>query len=294
MPKIKIVALLVVFSTQCYSQDYRKQQNEILVFNVLSDGLISGVASTFNKKEDEKFLPVFARNFGKGCLGGLVKYMAKYQTFYLKSQQNIHMAPVNRALFFLGHSMSQNASMNERLLENYYFNLYGLNFNYSPYREKGDRFKTRLSIGTLASVIYLYGRGDRIDFYKTLEYGQFYLDLNDEANFQGNLIGGRAMYNAFSIRTNGNGAAAQHVVPHELIHTYQNYNYFGVSSIYRKRLETVLNKSKIYQIVTRFVDLDYEPLFFTTAYQLQPEPRYYRNFFEYEAQHFSTRMYIDR
>ncbi|MFK8039637.1 MAG: hypothetical protein AB8B74_15200, partial [Crocinitomicaceae bacterium] len=236
----------------------------------------------------------FAKNFGKGCLGGLIKYSAKYQTHYFRQPFIVYFAPVNRAFFFLGHSMVMNASMNEALLETYFCNLYGFNFQYRAKEDKGNRLKTRLSLGTVGAVIYLSAFGDKVNIFKTLEYGQFYLDLKENATSQGMPIGGRALYNAMSIQKGPNGFPAQSVIPHEMVHTYQMYDYFGLSSMYKTKLDQQLTKSKFYNTITRFVDLDYESVFFSIFYGLQPKPKYYKNYFEFEAQHFSLRQYINR
>ena len=283
--------ILLMIQHNGLAQDYNKQRNELFAYNIVANGLISGVSSVFNKQPNEKMWGVFIRNFGKGCLGGLVKYSAKYQTFYFRQLSNLYFAPVNRAFFFLGHSMVMNASMNERLLSNYHCHFYGLNFNYRAQAAKGNRLSAKLSISTLLSVASLTLRGDRIDVFKTLEYGQFYLDLTSNTTQN---IGGRALFNAISIGKGQNGSPFQSVVPHEIIHTYQTYDYFALSSFYKKKEDKFLSKYKVYNTIHRFIDFDYEPLFFSALYLVQPTPKYYRNFFEFEAQHFSTRAYIDR
>ncbi len=285
-----LTALLMLFSIQSRAQDYNKQRNELFAYNILTNGMISGVSSLFNKQPNEKAWRVFTTNFGKGCLGGLVKYTAKYQTFYFRQLSNVYFAPVNRAFFFIGHSMVMNASMNERLLSNYHCHFYGINFNYRARESKGDRLKARLSFSTMASIVSLTLRGDRIDLFKTLEYGQFYMDLNSYALTK---IGGRALFNVISIGKTANGSF-QSVVPHEIIHTYQTYDFFAVSSMYKTKQDQFFSKSKVYNAITHFIDLDYEPLFFSTLYLIQPEPKYYKNFFEFEAEHFSKRLFIDR
>lgn len=291
--RVILIGLLMLFSWHNFAQDYQKQRNEIFISNVLSNGLISGVASTFNKKPTEKLWLVFAKNFGKGCLGGMIKYTAKYQTHYLHQPVMVFFAPINRAFFFLGHSIAMNASMNERMLEHYYCHFYGVNFDYKTSAAKGKRLSARLSLGSTVSLIYFLARGDKMDIYKTIEFGQFYLDLSKGVNYKGNPLGGQALYNAISIGKY-NGQSYQSVIPHEVVHTYQIYDYFGLTSIYKKKFDRQLSKIKIYNTVARFVDLDYEPLIYSSFYLLQPKPRYFANYFEYEAEHFERRGYVER
>jgi len=56
--------------------------------------------------------------------------------------------------------MVMNDSMNERILENYYYNLYGFNINYEAYEDRGNRFQVRLSTSVLGSLIYLLAKGE--------------------------------------------------------------------------------------------------------------------------------------
>ena len=65
---------------------YRAQQNQVLITNVLSNGLMAGIGGVIHKKKGEKFFPVFLKSFGKGCVGGMVKYTAKYQTHFFSNQ----------------------------------------------------------------------------------------------------------------------------------------------------------------------------------------------------------------
>ena len=293
--KLKLILILitVLFNTS-YSQNYQSQRNEILAYNVLSNGLMSGIGGVIHKKKGEKFFPVFIKSFGKGCLGGLIKYSAKSQTFTFRNSQLNLLAPINRAYFFLGHSITMNASRNEKMFSNYYCNFYGVNFHYDHLAKKGEKFNSRLSLGTVVSILdFSLIQKHKLDFYKTLEFGEFYYDLKPNTILRGIPISGLAKYNVMAIeKFNGNPRTA--VIPHELIHNYQYYDFFSISSLYEKPLNKLLDKSSLYKKVSKYIDFDYEPIFFSLAYSLQPEPTYYKNFFEFEAEHFSSRRFIER
>ena len=187
-----------------------------------------------------------------------------------------------------------NASMNEKSFENIYFNYFGINFKYSASAERGERFSSKLSGGTLVSSILFLTYGDKFNFNKSLEYGLIYFETNPEAtHINGGPLNGRARFNSISVRVR-NRRPVQSVVPHEILHTYQVYDFFALSSFYKTKEKALLDESKIYRFTSKYLELDYEPLFFTTIYLIQPQPRYYKNFFEYEAEHFSSRRYIDR
>lgn len=289
-----LLLLCFIFSIQLSGQSYKKQQDQILVVNILSNGIIGGIGGAIHKKENEKGIHSFIKNFGKGCIGGLTKYVAKTQTYYLRNEANVFLAPLNRAIFFVGHSVSLNASMNQKSLENIYFNFYGINFNYRPFEEKGNKFEAKLSTGTLSSLILFSAIGHKFDLYKTLEYGQFYFELNPSSNYKGSKLNGQAGYNSIAIRSFDNNRIAQEIVPHEIVHTYQAYDFFSFSSFYKNKLEKKLTNSQFYNSSSKYISFDYEPLFFYLLYKTQPEPRYFKNYFEYEAEHFGRRAYINR
>ncbi len=291
LTKIFILTIATILLSLKSSSQFQSQRNEIFAYNILSNGITCGISGAINKGKNEKVLPVFFKNFGKGCLGGLVKYSAKNQTYYLNNSSNTHFALLNRAFFFAGHSMSMNASMNEKLLEKYYLNLYGLNMVYQPKASDHPKFQVRASLGTLTALIYFSFRGHKLDFYKSLEYGQFYHDFKRDGL---RTLDGQASYNVFAIRKFDKGRTAMAVIPHEIVHTYQNYDFFLISNMYKKKLDPILTNCRLYNFASKYVSLDYEGAFFWAAYGLQSEPRYYQNFFEYEAEHFSRRNYISR
>lgn len=295
MKKTILILLVIVFSfSSTFGQSYRKQQDQILAYNILTNALIAGISGAVNKKKGEKLHHAFLKNFGKGGLGGIVKYTAKYQTFYLRYEQSTITAPLNRVLFFAGHSMVMNASLNEPTFKNLYFNYFGFNFKYDTQAEKGTRLSTKLSATTFSSAIFLLNFGDRFNFYKTLEYGFLFFDLHPDAQHPSLVrLDGRSIHNSLAIRE-FNGQHQLGILPHEILHTYQAYDFFALSNIYKEKEQTILNKSKVYRFASKYVDFDYEPIFFTTLYNTQPKPTYFKNFFEYEAEHFSGRKYINR
>lgn len=293
LPKVSYLLLVISVWGQscCFAQDYQRQQKEIFALNIISNGVSAGLSGAFNKQKQEKWFPVFVKNFGKGCLGGAIKYTAKYSSFYLNDVSNNYLALPNRAFFFLGHSITMNASLNQKMFENFYLNLYGFNFYFGPNAGGENKFRVKFSLGTVASVIYFHAQGNKLDYRKSFTYGQFYFDLTPNAKLS---VGGRSFFNVFAIRKYTNGSVYQAAIPHEIVHTYQMYDFFSFSSFYKVKLESSLNKRKLYKTISKYVTFEYQFGFFLSAYLLQPKPTYYRNVFEYEAAHFAEREYIMR
>ena len=291
---VAVLFLLCVTSKPSKSQTYQGQRNQILATNVLSNGLVSGIGGIIHKKKGEKTLPVFLKSFGKGCVGGLIKYSAKSNNYYFRNDDNVIYAPLNRAFFFLGHSMVMNGSRNERLLENYYCNFYGLNFTYSAYKPIGNRLKIRGSLGTLGAAAVYTIKGHKFNFYKTLEYGNLYFDMPRDFEFKGWYPDGLATFNVMSIKSRLNGGSGQRIVPHELGHIFQNYDWFSIGNFYNDQVDKELSRYKLYKTLSRYFRLDYESLFHAIPYALQPKPTYFKNYFEFEAEHFARRTFIRR
>lgn len=289
-----LLLLSFLFPKSSSSQSYNKQNDKVLAYNLAINSIIGGIGGAINKKKGEKIGHAFLKNFLTGGLGGVVKYTAKYQTYYLRYDEQSYYAPLNRVVFFLGHSITMNASMNARTFENLFFNYMGINMNYQPYEKMGNRFSAKLSIGTIYSGLSFAFTGNKFNLNKSLEYGQLYFELNPNTEINGLKVAGLGSYNSFAIEHLRPRQPTQSVVPHEIIHTYQKYDYFALGSFYKKKFDSILTKNKLYNFTTKYIDYDYQFIFQIALYIAQPKPRYYKNFFEFEAEHFSSRRYLKR
>lgn len=277
-------------------QNYRTQQNQVFAYNILSNGLMGGFGGLINKPVNEKWYKAFITNFGKGCLGGLVKYSAKSQIWYLGNQNNNFLILPNRLFFFAGHSMVMNASKHKGLLDTYYLNYLGMDIRWNIRKEENIKpLQVRLSVQTLGSYFYMKNDNSKLDFYRSLECGQLY--FVPDTNFMNSInADGYAGFNTIAIRDRPyNFLKYRNPLPHELIHTYQGYDFFPLTSLYYDRfLEKKIMNIKWCKKLSKYIVLDTDDFYFITAFLLQPEPQYYRNFFEFEAEHFASRNYIKR
>ena len=124
----------VVSST---SQTYRSQQTQILTFNVLLNGVIGGIGGALNKEKGDKLLPVFAKNFLAGCIGGSIKYVAKYDSYNINydpelgnNQKFSGNAWLDKFIYSAGYSIVHNASLNQKPWESFQVNILGINLYY--------------------------------------------------------------------------------------------------------------------------------------------------------------------
>jgi hypothetical protein len=298
-PSAKLLLLAsCLFFQSSKAQSYRTQQNQMLAYNVLSNGLMGGIGGLINRKPGEKWHQVFLKNFGKGCLGGLIKHSAKMQTYYLQYPQNNFLAIPNRLYYFLGHSMVMNASANKKLLSTYHCNLMGMDIRWhaKDSASKARPFEVRLSVQSVISVGSMMRQGHQLDLYRSLEMGLFYFDMDSAYRHPVTRnAAGISDFNSIVIGKQGFGGVQSFVIPHEVVHVYQQYDLYPLRNFFYPRyLEKPLMKNKVYNTLSKYLVSDLESYLFVSAYALQPQPVHYKNFYEYEAQHFGGRQYIYR
>jgi hypothetical protein len=279
---IFLAMLPLLRSTQ--AQSYDAQRTQVFAFNIIGNALVGGIGGAVNTKSGEKVLKTFARNFFKGAVGGLIKYYAKYNVYQVTPQYMSYYININRFTYFLGHSVVMNAARNNQSLETVYFNYCGIEMRYKYRSEK--KFDARLSLASLGSALYYVKNGSDLNLYQSMETGVLYFDVKPG---QLQSFAGQALFNTIAIIR-----PYYNVFPHELVHTYQMYDLMPLSSIYSRPLEMLYENHKVYKFLNRYITSDYEALFFSALYGLQPAPAHYRNYYEFEAQHFQTRQYVPR
>jgi hypothetical protein len=156
---------------------------------------------------------------------------------------------------------------------------------------RSEKFlSVRLSLVTVGAFTSFLIRGHRFDLYKSIEYGIFYFHMNPHIT----KYAGFTTFNCIAIGDNKAGVPLYSVIPHEMIHSYQSYDYFPISNLYTPAMKVKYEKFKLYNVLSKYFRLDYEAAFQGALYEIQPTPKYYKNFYEFEAQHFDTRAYIKR
>jgi hypothetical protein len=274
------------------AQSFHQQTRQVFAYNILLNGLVGGIGGVINKSKEEKFLKVFGRNFLKGSLGGLITYTAKYEVYRLRNPEKYWVAPLNRAFYYLGNSFVYNASLNRSLFSAYRCQFYLFNFDI---HFKGKfRIVPRISLLSVASVSAFFIFGDHLSFNKSIKYGVFYFNQNKK-NLKTRM--GLGLNNAIEITPyplnvygyDGDSWRYE-MIAHEMIHTFQFPDYISISNFTRKSFQGMKSKDG-YKRWSKYFFLDGP--FFPLLYVLYPTPNYF-NFFEYEADHFSTREFIDR
>jgi hypothetical protein len=287
----KLILMIVIFFfciSQVKAQSFQQQSRQIFGYNVILNGVIGGIGGVINKSKEEKILRTFGRNFLKGALGGVITYASKYNIYELRNPEKFWMAPINRAVYYLGNSFVYNASLNQGLFNTYRCQFYLFNFNV----QFKDKFKisARLSVLSMASFGTFLILGDHLNLKNSLNYGVFYFDENKKYIYTRDGLG---LNNAIEISAHPpdvDESFRYTVISHEMIHTYQFADYFSISNFTKQSFKGIKAKEN-YIKLSKYFYLDGP--FFPILYVIYPKP-YYDIFYEYEANHFSTREFVDR
>ncbi len=286
---IYILAFTCLTNT-CYSQN---QERTVFIYNVGFGGLTSGIGAVINKPKGANWKKHFAKGFWQGSIGGLLNYSSK-KTLYLNNlNQNKAFFWPAKILHCAGTSIMQNASLNQPFLENWYLD-YGLvRVDFAIHNK--DKFKVRLLPAGIYATIAA-SRFGKFDLENTLITGQIVFSNKEMIRYSnGNTTTGVSFGRALAFTNN------KQVYPnpyrslaHEIVHQFQ-YNDYQIFTTWLAPFGQKIKSKSIKTIFTKYV---YPDIPFTIiSYNLAGRyvnPHYFRNFYEFEAERFSTNSYVPR
>jgi hypothetical protein len=270
------------------AQSYQQQRRQIFGYNIILNGLVAGVGGVINKSHEEKILNAFGRNFLKGAIGGIITYTAKFEVYQLRNPENYWIAPLDRAFYYIGNSIVYNASLNKSIFDSYRCQFYL--FNIEIHLKRKFKVTPRISLLSLASLGTFFILQDHLNFKNSIKYGLFYFNENKKYIYSREGLG---LNNAIEIAAHPPDTIIDfkyEVIAHEMIHTFQFPDYISISNYMKKSFQGVKSTDK-YKKWSRYFYLDGP--FFPILYVIYPKPNY-QIFYEYEANHFSTRKFIER
>lgn len=289
--KVIILILLLSFS---YIETYaQKQERDVLLYNVAFGGIIAGVGSVINKPKKSDWKKIFVKGFWQGSAGGLLNYTGK-KTIYLNNKhQTANYSWPSKILHSAGLSIIENAALNEPFLQNW-------NIDYGPVRfdfsiNKAKKFKARFLPASIYSVIFASQFGN-FDFKNTLLSGNIVFSKKEisSVSYSSTKLGvsyGRALFFANSSAL---GINKYLILSHEIIHQYQ-YGDYQLLNTWLKPLEKKVKSKLIRNLFTNYIyaDIPYSLLSYNLASRNNRQ-NYFRNFYEFEAQRFSTNRFVPR
>lgn len=281
--------MLVVNSTQAQRHN---QDAALFAYNVGFGALTAGVGAVINKHKGEPWGRTFLRGASQGCLGGALQYAGKKLTYQIVKQQSYWYGWPAKLVHAAGASIVDNAAYNRPFGQSWSLDIgparLDLNLN------NAQPFNVRFNVATIADVVQASQKGS-FNFKQSLQTGFMIYTSNGTFMMQGIKSSGYSFSRSLiydSKPTKDNTSEFMHqTVAHEMVHLmqYREYLVFNtwVSPLALKLPQKWQEPFRRYL----YVELPYETFFYTIEGSHSLD-RYYRNFFEFEAERFSTNRYV--
>lgn len=293
------VCMLVVLTHTAYSQSpdltYRQQKTLAQVYNIGTSALISGVGAIITKKHGANWLGAFAKGFGYGAAGGYIKYQGKNILYNVSAKQNLGYNWLAKTVFSAGESITENAAANIKPWQRWYLPVYFTRLKFD-FRPKQRVFSVLADPLQPIPVLVEFIKGRHLDMGLTAKAGIFIFDSRKELTVRGIKVDGYAT--SASVTYDSYGFAPDnpyryHVFGHEMVHNLQYYDFTG----FRGYLGNDINELES----QNFISLYLNPAPYITdalyliegGYHKANPQQYYRNYFEFEAEFFSTRQKVN-
>ncbi len=269
----------------------QKQEQQVFVYNIGLGGISSGIGALINKPKNTNWKKTFIKAFWQGSIGGLLNYTSK-KTLYLNNlNQNTNYFWPAKILHSAGCSIMENAALNEPFLQNW-------NIDYGPFRfdfsiKSKKKFKVRFLPTSIYALVAVSKYG-KFDLKYTLKTGNIVFSSNDLIRFpnggtENGLSFGRAI-----VFVNNSQNNIYKLLAHEIVHQFQ-YSESQIINTWLKPVGMKIKSKSIQNIFTKYVyaDIPYHFLnYYLAGYH--PSPHYFRNFYEFEAERFSTNKFVQR
>lgn len=302
MSPLKKAALLLSFWVWFFplakAQSYQKQRREIIAYNVLSTATTAAIGALINKKKNEKWFPVFYRSFLSGAVGGYLMHEGKNLLFHIKKKESLYWGWPAKLIFFAGSSIAENVSANRKPWERFHMNFGFVRLQFEPMAK--EKLSATILLSELTTTFMLATRGS-FDIKRSLQFGNTIFTSNRSLSNNGDrLLEGYALGESFIVNRSYFDTARSffyYIVTHEAVHTFQNNNFITVNPYFKKISDSVAVKSKLFNKTRNFFTLDLDQPLFWGLYYLEDQKKtgtYFRNFFEYEAQHYTLRQWLQR
>jgi hypothetical protein len=268
----------------------QNQERQLLVYNVVFGGVTAGVGAAINKPKGASLGKTVLHAFWQGCLGGSINFGAKKTLYLINRNEKVAYALPARILHAAGSSIIENAALNRPFLQSW-------NIDYGPVRfdfslGKNRSFKARFLPATIFAV-YFGWRSATLEVPYSLYSGTFCFRSKNElvTGLDGKLYGGYAFGRSYTYTPL---ESRYKIIAHELVHIMQ-YRDYQVLNTWISPLASKIKNQKVKRLFDKYVYLDL-PYFwlFTTLQGNRPFPDYFKNFYEFEAERFSTNKLVDR
>ena len=280
--RIFFTVLCVAVMQSCFAQH---QEREVFLYNVSFGVVSSGIGAIINKPKGTNWRHAFLRGAWQGSIGGLVNYSSKKTLYLVNKKQDVFYASPALLLHAAGSSIIENAALYHPFLRNWNLDYGPVRLDWSPHRTLKVRFLPEIIYAGIHGGIYghLNAKESLLSGVAVFENKQYTLP------FQTGLCLGRSVLvtNNKFLDANKYGTLA-----HEFVHAFQ-YRDYQVFNTWLKPLEKKIKSKPLNRVFSRYIYFDMPYL--VPFYELQgryPYNRYFKNYFEFEAQRFSTNKLV--
>ena len=277
----KILYLSLFFLT--FDTIYSQNRDEMLVYNLGLGAITSGIGAIINNESDDSTGKVFINGFWKGMIGGYLVYESKNIIGEIQSNEKIsYYGWSSKLLNSCGVSIIENGAKNrnpwEKWILYFGFNRFELSIK--------DRVQIKYKIMPVSFFLTTYNAvNSKFEFKHTLQAGEFIFSkkkLPIRAN--GYTLGNSIVLKNTQVQNYS-------TISHELIHSYQYYDYNFVNSFTYKIENSWKKNSKIFNNFSKIFYFDRQLILLRPLYIIEGGTNnsyYFDNFFEYEAEFFSS------
>lgn len=280
----KMILILAALGCQQTNAVAQHQEREVLIYNTSLGLITAGIGAIINKPQHSNWRKAFLKGAWQGSIGGFINYCGKKTLYQINQKQDDFFAIPARILHAAGNSIVENAALNKPFLENWHI-------DYGPARVDFT-LKGRFKVRFLPEIIY--------STIKTAPYGKFDLRRSltsgvlvfktDNPLYSIGISHGRSVLYTTNRYLNPN---QYQIIAHEYVHTYQ-FEDFQVINAWLKPIQEKVKSKSIRKIFSNYIYFDAP--YVLPFYELEgryPNNRYYKNFFEFEAQRFSTNSQVN-
>lgn len=274
------------FNLNAQSNKFQSERTKMAAFNIGINGLIGGIGSLINNKEEKINFKTFINGFYKGAIGGGISHIGLSMSHLIELEQNISYAWPARLVNAMGSSIVQNAAENNKMFERLHFNLYVARLEYFPYRKK---FNARLFTSSLYGIVSV-GIGNRFDLGKSLQSGILYFEIDGRFQSSFGFSGtGTGIVSSIGMSSDLFGEEFYKIYAEEVAHIQQYDRKVAGNAFVAKLDQKWKENSKSYNTLSKYIYLDLNGPAFYFAYRIANGNGYCNNFFEKEAVNYANR-----
>ncbi|WP_141402390.1 hypothetical protein [Sediminicola luteus] len=244
------------------------------LYNVGLGAVVGGIGAIINKTKTEKTAHVFVKGFAKGALGGFLVYESKSLIRNIEKHQKLEYSWPAKIVNAAGTSIIEGAALNNRFLSTWHLHI---GFNRLELKSS-DTWKLRYKVMPVSFVYTSYAAfGNKFEWENTLRAGEIMFSNASMSD------GGFNYANVFVY--NSSLPYYKAIIAHEIIHTYQYYDFNFVNAFIHKPISRLEGNSDFLKRLEPILYYDLQNPVFRVFYNLEgtDNVNFHDNFFEYEA-----------